>query len=222
MYENYPTIAELLLEHGTDVDARSDEGYSALHWASQVGHEDLVRVLIDRGADVNANTTSDETPLMIAHARRELSPEKLDRVIALLKKAGAKEPTAAEAAIKAEMVGLQGTWETISAEINSKPTEKSVGQRMTIKEARLYTGVRVMKEFKEHYRIELHGDEPKQMDLIADRKDGKEVVRLLAIYLLDADTLKVCFGGAKLGERPKDFSSGYGKSITVYKRVEQR
>jgi len=48
-----------VLEHhlrkpGIDVDTIDEDGRSALHWASILGHERIARLLLDKGADVNA------------------------------------------------------------------------------------------------------------------------------------------------------------------------
>lgn len=77
------------------LDARPDElrtyshdGFTPLHLAAFFGHEDLARLLLDRGADVNArsrNTTfaRDNTPLHAAAANRQVD------VAALLLERGA-------------------------------------------------------------------------------------------------------------------------------------
>ena len=41
-----------LLEHGADVNARQEGGWTALHAASQNGDVEMVRLLIAGGADV--------------------------------------------------------------------------------------------------------------------------------------------------------------------------
>lgn len=61
-------IAELLLEAGADVHARS-LGQTTLHIAAAKGHVDLAQLLLDRGADVNATARvrgTNRTPLAIA------------------------------------------------------------------------------------------------------------------------------------------------------------
>ena len=42
----------MLLEHGADVNARQEGGWTALHAASQNGDVEMARVLIAGGADV--------------------------------------------------------------------------------------------------------------------------------------------------------------------------
>lgn len=43
-----------LLDEGIDVNAMDDHGLTALHRAVWVGHQGMVRVLIESGADINA------------------------------------------------------------------------------------------------------------------------------------------------------------------------
>lgn len=85
----HPAVAGVLIEAGADVSARttaliedyelmyieaytervassSQGGYSALMFASRVGDIPTARMLLNRGADVNAESAVDGTPLVIA------------------------------------------------------------------------------------------------------------------------------------------------------------
>ena len=44
-------IAELLIDNGADVDAKDLEGETALHRATRDGLDDLIRLLLDNGAE---------------------------------------------------------------------------------------------------------------------------------------------------------------------------
>lgn len=59
---------EALLDGGTDVDAEDEQGWTALSWAAGQGHADLVRLLLERGADPIHAGRDQRTPLMIARA----------------------------------------------------------------------------------------------------------------------------------------------------------
>ena len=61
-----PAIAELLLQHGADVDARREDGHTPLQIAAGSGSITAVELLLQHGADVNARTESGRTPLYIA------------------------------------------------------------------------------------------------------------------------------------------------------------
>jgi len=62
---------KLLLEREeNDVNWRSFEGYTALMLASQKAHEEIVRLLLQHGADPSINNNYEESPLMFA-ARAE-------------------------------------------------------------------------------------------------------------------------------------------------------
>ncbi|MDZ4201118.1 MAG: ankyrin repeat domain-containing protein [Gallionella sp.] len=58
--------AELLLVHGTAVNAKRTDGATALHLASVYGRKEVVQVLLAHGADVNARTKDGITPLHYA------------------------------------------------------------------------------------------------------------------------------------------------------------
>ncbi|THW82102.1 hypothetical protein D6D17_09502, partial [Aureobasidium pullulans] len=52
---NHDRVLEhYLAKPGTDVEAKDEEGRSALYWASELGHEKIARMLLEKGADVNA------------------------------------------------------------------------------------------------------------------------------------------------------------------------
>jgi hypothetical protein len=54
-----------LLDHGASVN-REGKQWSALHYAAFAGHNDLIKLLIARGADVNAQTPNQSSVLMMA------------------------------------------------------------------------------------------------------------------------------------------------------------
>ncbi len=55
-----------LLEHGADVNARQEGGWTALHAASQNGDVEMVRLLIAAGADVKARADNQQNALDLA------------------------------------------------------------------------------------------------------------------------------------------------------------
>ncbi len=56
-------LTDALLEHGADIHARNDIGYTALHFAAQEGHADVARSLLAKGADVDALDVQGNTAL---------------------------------------------------------------------------------------------------------------------------------------------------------------
>jgi ankyrin repeat protein len=96
-------VARLLLDRGIEIDVpgqrvvsfrRGDKGFTPLIYAclSERNDPTLVKWLIDRGADVNAKSSSGETPLSVALQRGNT------KIVSTLLAAGAKadEPKAAE------------------------------------------------------------------------------------------------------------------------------
>ena len=81
-----------LLAHGVDVNYQDEQyGASALHAASQGGKEDIVKILLKRGADVNLKSKEGNTPLMAAAFNHHES------VVKILLEAGAEVNTKNEA-----------------------------------------------------------------------------------------------------------------------------
>ena len=58
------------LDAGVDVNEESSKGLTPLHYAASAGHNDIVELLIERGANVNATDSGKgATPLDYAHWR---------------------------------------------------------------------------------------------------------------------------------------------------------
>jgi uncharacterized protein len=63
-------LATLLLDSGADVNGRGEGDFTALHTAAQRGDEELVRLLLDRGADPTVATGDGRRPADLATDER--------------------------------------------------------------------------------------------------------------------------------------------------------
>src|SRR5688572_11922862 len=69
----HAAVMSRLLEAGSRPGSVTETGVQPLHLAAQAGNPDAVRVLLDRGADVNArDATHGRTPLVFAASRNRL------------------------------------------------------------------------------------------------------------------------------------------------------
>jgi len=59
-------LVQLLLDKGADQSNTAEQGWTALHWAAQEGHEPVTRLLLDREADVSATDEQGWTALHLA------------------------------------------------------------------------------------------------------------------------------------------------------------
>ena len=82
-YEGASDVVETLLNAGADIEAESDDQWRPIHYAVFFGHYPIVKLLVDRGADVGAMTLLGKTPLIIAKEKRmkcELYEERLTKI----------------------------------------------------------------------------------------------------------------------------------------------
>ena len=77
-------MGSLLLEHGADVNARTDVLSTPLHMASRYGRVEAVRVLLEHGASVGAQDDDGKTAFQLA------SSEEHADIMKLLSEHGAK------------------------------------------------------------------------------------------------------------------------------------
>jgi len=69
LHRRHMNVAQLLLEHGADADARDDDEYTPLLWASLEEDLELVRFLFKHGVDAEARDKRDFTALERAAKR---------------------------------------------------------------------------------------------------------------------------------------------------------
>ncbi|KAK1764019.1 hypothetical protein QBC33DRAFT_211496 [Phialemonium atrogriseum] len=71
--KNGSTLVAILLKYKASVTAADLRGQTALHWGCGQSNPDIVRLLLEAGAAVNAPELNGATPLMIASANQNLS-----------------------------------------------------------------------------------------------------------------------------------------------------
>ncbi len=104
-----------LLARGEDANAAHGDGMSALHWAAEQGHAELVRTLIQGGATVDATTRiGSYTPLHVASAAGQAE------VVRLLLEGGsdAASTTSNSGATPLHLAANAGSVDTITALID--------------------------------------------------------------------------------------------------------
>jgi ankyrin repeat protein len=88
VYQSLPDVARLLLEHGADANAQlpdsDDSGRTPLHVTMEFNNAEVVRVLLEHGANVDAEDSEGRTPYQIASANG------YDEIMKLLSEHGAK------------------------------------------------------------------------------------------------------------------------------------
>jgi uncharacterized protein len=78
-------VTRSLIEHGADVNARQQAGFTPLHEAAASGKLEFARLFLDHGADVNAKTDDGKTALTLAIEARQ------EAMIKLLRERGASQ-----------------------------------------------------------------------------------------------------------------------------------
>ena len=59
-------MAEVILEHSVDINARDIEGWTPLHAAAATGNIQMINLLIDNGASLVAINNDDKMPIDVA------------------------------------------------------------------------------------------------------------------------------------------------------------
>jgi ankyrin repeat protein len=72
LYREHFEVAEVLHEHGADVNVRADQEWTLLHQASLDGLVDTARWLLNHGVDANAQEDGGWTPLHLATVNKDL------------------------------------------------------------------------------------------------------------------------------------------------------
>ena len=70
-YIPFQDFAQLLLNHGADVNSQDKAHVTPLHWAMRHTTSDVARILLEHGADPNSKSQDGETPLHILLGSRD-------------------------------------------------------------------------------------------------------------------------------------------------------
>lgn len=55
-------MVRLLFDHGADIMAVNNAGWTPLDWAAEQGHIEVVKTLLDSGADITMANIDEQTP----------------------------------------------------------------------------------------------------------------------------------------------------------------
>jgi uncharacterized protein (TIGR03067 family) len=121
---------------------------------------------------------------------------------------------------KKELDKLQGTWKSVSFEMNGKKTPEDELKKRTV----TYTGDKW--EVKEDGKVVVAGTQkldptkdPHEIDSLVTEGEGKGTT-MLGIYELKGDTFRVCFDPTGK-ERPKSFTPKEGQFAGVVERMKK-
>jgi uncharacterized protein (TIGR03067 family) len=124
-----------------------------------------------------------------------------------------QSPGADEAAAKAELKKLEGTWTATAGELEGKPTDRFNGGKLTIK----------ADDFTVHHddklvfkaTVMVYPDKkPKAVDLKIT-EGGEKGKTALGIYKLEGDEVKFCLAEPGTNSRPKDFTTKKGTKLMI-------
>lgn len=93
--ERQKKIVLSLLQAGANVNAQDDKGLSAMHYLAYHGNHDLLKVLLDKGADQQLRSEKGESALILA-AKGPLLDEDRRKCLSILLQAGSDPELAAE------------------------------------------------------------------------------------------------------------------------------
>ncbi|CAH1791761.1 unnamed protein product [Owenia fusiformis] len=71
-------LCQLLLDHQADIEARDEDGHTALSHACNSGRTEVAEVLVRHGADVNCSNIRERTPLMLCQNEKNICQLLLD------------------------------------------------------------------------------------------------------------------------------------------------
>lgn len=126
----YTPVAELLLNKGANVNAKNDNGDTALISAARNGNIAIVKLLLAKGADINIQDNHSFTALTAAAANGQLA------IDILLRQAGATDSSALGIATAAAVSSYKPAFEVLN--VTAKATEKNdvwwrYGYRLTVR-----------------------------------------------------------------------------------------
>ncbi len=75
---------EVLAAGGADLDLLGPDDVAALHWAATMPHADIVRLLIQHGAEADVENTRGDTPLLYAVRGRDMTANQRKEICELL------------------------------------------------------------------------------------------------------------------------------------------